>query len=108
MRLYNALRAPDGSALAPEAAALGGFTCGNTPQLGCLTTDNTVRIHSCGKGVGCPAINDEIVWIQPIVTRTKSGEDIEEVGIGGGGGDLSRRPELDLTNPAIFQQLLQL
>lgn len=108
MRLYNALRASDGSALAPEAPALAGFTCGNTPQPGCLTSDNTVRIHSCGKGMNCPAINDDIVWIQPIVTRTTSGVEIEEVGVGGGGGDLSPRPELDLTNPAIFQQLLQL
>lgn len=111
MRLYRALRAPDntpnGSALAPEAAVLAGFTCGNTPQLGCLTTDNTVRIHSCGKGMNCPAINDDIVWIQPIVTRTQSGAEIAEMGVGGGGGDLSQRPEIDLTSPAIFQQLLQ-
>ncbi|CAG8974477.1 hypothetical protein HYALB_00010863 [Hymenoscyphus albidus] len=111
MRLYRSLGGPEnnsGSALAPEALYLTGYTVGNTPRHGCLTTDNNVRLHSCRKGTNCPAINDSIVWIQPIVARTKSGAEIAEVGVGGGDGDLSQSPQLDLNNPAVFQKLLQL
>ncbi len=84
-----------------------GYVCGNTPQEGCLTGDQTVQLHSCEKGMHCPAINDKTVWIKPIIARTKHGE-MAEVGVGGGGGDLAQRPELELDNDFIIDQLLSL
>ncbi|KAI1632882.1 beta-lactamase-like protein [Biscogniauxia mediterranea] len=81
--------------LAKEAPYLAGFTCGNTQYKGCLTLDENVRIHSCEKGMGCSVTpNKPIVWIRPIVTHLKSGQDVVEVGIGGGGGDLTEQTSL--------------
>lgn len=115
LRLYKALRGnaadptKEGTAaLAHEGPVLTGYTCGNTPIPGCLTDDHTVRLHSCEKGL-CQSIdenNKNIVWIRPIVTRTKDGAEMAEVGVGGGGEDLSRHPELELD--AGFEQLLNL
>lgn len=56
----------------------------------------------------CKAIDQNTVWIQPIIRRTKSGEEVAEIGIGGGGGDLSRRPELDLDSDFVIEQFLSL
>lgn len=114
MRLYQALRgdAADknlaGPFLASEGPVLTGYICGNTPQVGCLTSDQGVRLHSCEKGMRCSTINDKTVWIRPIVTRTESGVEIAEIGIGGGGGDLAQRPELELDNGCVIDQLLAL
>ena len=55
----------------------------------------------------CPTVNDRTVWIKPIIARTKRGE-MAEVGVGGGGGDLAQRPELELDNDFIINQLLSL
>jgi hypothetical protein len=55
----------------------------------------------------CPTINEKTVWIMPIIARTKHGE-IAEVGVGGGGGDLAQRPELELDNDFVIDQLLGL
>jgi DNA cross-link repair 1C protein len=85
---------------------LAGYQCGNTPQEGCLTRSTNVRIHSCEKGMRCDAINDKTVWIRPIVTRTELGEEIAEVGVGGGGGDLTQRPELEFDDDAVINKLL--
>ncbi|RYC54453.1 hypothetical protein CHU98_g11760 [Xylaria longipes] len=77
--------------LAKEAPALIGFTRGNSQQEGCLTRDENVRIHSCGKGMGCSVMESKpVVWIRPIVTHLKDGRDVMEVGIGGGGEDLTQ------------------
>ncbi|KAI1743067.1 hypothetical protein F4680DRAFT_391774 [Xylaria scruposa] len=77
--------------LAKEAAALVGFTCGNSQRDGCLTCDENVRIHSCEKGMGCSVIESKpVVWIRPIVTHLENGRDMMEVGIGGGGEDLAQ------------------
>jgi hypothetical protein len=89
-----------------EGPVLAGYQCGNTPQLGCLTRDTNVRIHSCEKGMRCDAITDNTVWIRPIVTRTKLGVEIAEVGVGGGGGDLTQRPELEFDSDSVISQLL--
>ncbi|CZR54852.1 uncharacterized protein PAC_04736 [Phialocephala subalpina] len=114
LRLYKSLRGnaadptKDGiAALAHEGPVLTGYTCGNTPVPGCLTDDHAVRLHSCEKGM-CKIIdenNKNIVWIRPIVTRTKDGAEMAEVGVGGGGEDLTRHPELDLND---FEQFLSL
>ena len=58
--------------------------------------------------MNCSAINENIVWIRPIITRTKNGYEIAETGIGGGGGDLAQRPELELDSDHILIQLLEL
>ncbi|KAI5923516.1 beta-lactamase-like protein [Camillea tinctor] len=81
--------------LTKEAPYLAGFTCGNTQYNGCLTLDENVRLHSCEKGMGCSVTpNKPIVWIRPIVAHLKNGQDVVEVGIGGGGGDLTGQTNL--------------
>jgi len=98
-----------GPFLAHEGPVLTGYKCGNTPQVGCLTSDHNVRIHSCEKGMHCAAINDDkTVWIRPIVTRTTNGDEIAEMGLGGGGGDLTQRPELELDSGYLISQFLEL
>ncbi len=112
MRLYDSLRDDEnrlrGSYLAPEAPVLAGHRVGNTDHPGIFTLDNTVRLHSCEKGIRCSHLGDQTVWIKPIIARTSSGQDIAEIGIGGGGGDLNRRPEIELDSDAITMQLLDL
>jgi DNA cross-link repair 1C protein len=114
MRLYQSLRGYSSGErdlsrpfIAHEGPALTGYKCGNTPQSGCLTHDQSVRIHSCEKGMGCSAINEKTVWIHPIITRA-SGYEMGEIGIGGGGGDLTQRPELELDNDFAIERLLSL
>jgi DNA cross-link repair 1C protein len=81
--------------LAKEAPALVGFTCGNHHHEGCLTRDENVRIHSCEKGMGCNVMETKpVVWIRPIVAHLRNGQDVMEVGIGGGGEDLMQTTTL--------------
>ncbi|KAJ4293825.1 hypothetical protein N0V88_005338 [Collariella sp. IMI 366227] len=79
--------------LAPEAPGLVGFMCGNTYHSGCLTSDET---------------NSPVVWIRPVITRLPNGEDVAEVGVGGGGDDLEREAELDYLCPEDVQALLEM
>lgn len=99
MRIYNSIARPDAHGqthLYPEAPALVGFTVGNTFQPGCLTQDEEVRIHSCEKGNYCDVVRGaKVVWIRPVVARLEDGEEISEVGVGGGGDDLEREAELE-------------
>lgn len=84
--------------LAPEAAALTGFSCGNGFRNGILTRDENVRLHSCEKGTRCATMRGGgIVFITPIVAHLTQNEDMVEVGIGGGAGDLEQKDELTLT-----------
>lgn len=84
--------------LSPEAAALTGFPCGNGFQEGILTRDETVRLHSCEKGTRCATMRGgDVVFITPIVAHLPENKDMEEVGIGGGAGDLEQKDELSLT-----------
>ncbi|KAI9744485.1 MAG: hypothetical protein M1818_002014 [Claussenomyces sp. TS43310] len=103
LRLYQSLGVDS-----HEGATLSGYRCGNTKQSGILTHDQGVRLHSCEKGIRCAGIGSETVWIRPIITRTASGREVNETGIGGGGGDLTERPELQLGSSAALQQLMQL
>lgn len=111
LRLYQSLRdgssenSSSGSFLTHDGPALAGYQCGNAHQAGCLTNDINVRIHSCEKGMYCKTINEKTVWIRPIVTRTKAGAEVGETGVGGGLGDLTRRPELELDDFMIDQFL---
>lgn len=115
MNIYQSLVAKDSSNkygaefhLAPEAPGLVGFMCGNTRYEGCLTMDEGVRIHSCEKGNYCSTVqNSPVVWIQPIVAHLPNGQDVTEMGVGGGGDDLVREAELDSTSTDEIQHLLQ-
>ena len=101
-RLNNTLHA------CPEAPALAGFTCGNTPHPGCLTNDESVRLHSCEKGNFCATIQTSpVVWIRPIIAHLPNGSDISEMGVGGGGADLEQEAELDILMPEELGGLLQ-
>lgn len=82
--------------LCHEAPALAGYVCGNTPHPGCLTRDENVRLHSCERGNFCNTVkSSRVVSIQPVVAHLRSGADIAEIGVGGGGDDLERDAELD-------------
>ena len=52
-------------------------------------------------------MNQDVVWIRPIITRTKSGVEIAETGVGGGWHDLSQGPEVDLKLGDVLDTLLQ-
>ncbi|KAI1820695.1 hypothetical protein F4861DRAFT_49415 [Xylaria intraflava] len=92
--------------LAKEAPALVGFTCGNSRHEGCLTRDENVRIHSCEKGMRCAAMETKpVVRICPVVTHLRGGQDMMEVGIGGGGEDLTQTTTL---TPEDISGILQL
>ncbi|OTB01866.1 hypothetical protein M426DRAFT_323097 [Hypoxylon sp. CI-4A] len=92
--------------LTKEAPYLVGFTCGNNQREGCLTLDESVRIHSCEKGMGCKVVEEKpIVWIQPIVAHLSNGRDMVEVGIGGGGDDLSLKPTLEAEDIRVLLEI---
>lgn len=96
------------SHLTYEAPGLVGFTCGNYQHSGCLTLDETVRIHSCEKGNYCSTVrNSPVVWIRPIITRLPDGQDVLEVGVGGGAEDLEREAELDYLTPDDVEALME-
>ncbi|RYP37893.1 hypothetical protein DL767_002765 [Monosporascus sp. MG133] len=117
LRIYKSLisatkstndRFPVHTHLAKEAPYLVGFTRGNSQQEGCLTRNEDARIHSCEKGTGCSVManihNKPVVWIKPIVAHLKDGQDVVEVGIGGGGDDLvEKSDQQDLTSGEIKQ-----
>lgn len=114
MRLYSSLSRTMHGILEPYAAALNGFQCGNRWQAGSLTTESNVRIHSCEKGTQCAVMSEpgsqkpsRIVWITPIITHTRNGEIVPELGAGGGGADLNRAHNLELNNSAEILKLLQ-
>lgn len=94
-----------------EAPALCGFKNGNHTQPGCLTSQPSVRLHSCERGTGCPIVDQDtttkIVHIIPIVTRA-NGTEIAEVGAGGGQGDLDLKEQLETTDAADVSRLMAL
>jgi hypothetical protein len=57
--------------------------------------------------MGCSVMDSKqpVVWIRPIVTHLKDGRDVMEVGIGGGGEDLTRATTL---TPEDILKILQL
>ena len=85
-RIYNTMKlhSNDGNSLAylhttPEAPALTGFICGNSPRNGCLTLLENVRLHSCERGNMCTvAQGPDVVHIQPIVAHVPGIGDIAE------------------------------
>ncbi len=94
--------------LAPEAPALIGHKYGNNYQKGCLTLDPNVRLHSCEKGMRCPALNKNTVFITPILARGTNGVELLELGAGGGAGDLEQKPELEIENDVFVQKIVEM
>lgn len=92
-----------------DGAALCGFQFGNRSQAGCLTRDDSVRVHSCELGTNCSTLekSSKVVWVTPLITRSKEGS-TPELGAGGGGGDLIQSHELDLGDPNAGPQLIEL
>lgn len=115
MKVYKSLVAKDANNkfgaqfhLSPEAPGLVGFMCGNTYHSGCLTLDETVRLHSCEKGNYCSTVQrGPVVRIQPIIAHLENGQDLAEIGVGGGGDDLERDAELDFLSLGDIDTLLE-
>jgi hypothetical protein len=99
-----------GSPECPEATQLCGFRLGNHHKEGCLTQDASVRIHSCERGGGCHILENEdsTVRIVPIITRLEGDIEVQELGVGGGKGDLDQVHELDMQDVAALESLLTL
>lgn len=82
-----------------EGSALFGFPLGRRDQVGCLTSDPDVRLHSCERGTDCPTLEKaDVVYITPIISRSATGQVIPEVGAGGGARDLDQSHDLRLDN----------
>ncbi len=110
MELYGSLApASSGTISSSEGHILCGFKYGNREQAGCLTTEHTVRLHSCERGTSCPTLETSaVVWITPIISRSSEGLVIPEVGAGGGEGDLTQAHELELSDPKATLELMRL
>ncbi|CAG8240533.1 unnamed protein product [Penicillium salamii] len=92
-----------------EVPALCGFELGNRAVSGCLSNDESSRIHSCEPGVSCSAAGGtNTVYIVPIVNRTPNGTEVPEVGAGGGIGDLYQAHELELPDESALAELEKL
>ncbi len=114
LKIYNSLQVRTSDSrfstslqLCPEAPALVGYMCGNSPHPGCLTSDPSVRIHSCEKGNMCSVARDpQAVHIQPIIAHLPDGGDLTEMGVGGGGDDLEREADIEILSEADLRSLL--
>lgn len=109
MGLYRSLSRLSCSRAVVEAPALCGYELGNRVAAGCLSDDESSRIHSCEPGISCPAARGpKTVYILPIVNRTSGGDEIPEVGAGGGLGDLYQVHELELPDELALAKLEEL
>ncbi|KAJ5183387.1 hypothetical protein N7492_001003, partial [Penicillium capsulatum] len=109
MGLYRSLANTSISQGISEAPALCGFGLGNRVVAGCLSNDESSRIHSCEPGLLCPAAHGpNTVYVTPIVNRTNDGAEIPEVGAGGGLGDLYQVHELELPDESSLVDLQKL
>ncbi|KAI3222875.1 hypothetical protein DTO012A7_8429 [Penicillium roqueforti] len=109
MGLYRSLVQTPGNRGVGEVPALCGFELGNRAVTGCLSNDESSRIHSCEPGVSCLAARGtNTVYIVPIVNRTTGGAEIPEVGAGGGIGDLYQTHELELPDESTLVELEKL
>jgi len=92
-----------------EIPFLSGFRLGNSFVPGCLTADESSRVHSCGPEFMCASVAAEnAVFITPVVTRTQDGSKVPEVGAGGGVRDLYQSHELELSDKLAIGQLERL
>ncbi|PKX89504.1 putative DNA repair protein [Aspergillus novofumigatus IBT 16806] len=103
--LYRSLISNSRRAIS-EAPALCGFELGNRFVPGCLSEDESSRVHSCEPGVHCSAVRSKrTVYIMPIVGRMEDGTRVPEIGAGGGGGDLYQTHVLELPDQSSLEQL---
>ncbi|GIC94060.1 putative DNA repair protein [Aspergillus udagawae] len=103
--LYRSLISSSRRAIS-EGPALCGFELGNRFVPGCLSEDESSRVHSCEPGVHCSAVRPKrTVYIMPIVARMEDGTRVPEIGAGGGGGDLYQTHELELPDRSSLEQL---
>jgi DNA cross-link repair 1C protein len=105
---YGSLSIADDRTYVAEFSALNGFYVGNHYKPGCLTSESSSRIHSCEPGTPCH--NDllkakKVVWITPVITRSREGVELPELGAGGGGGDLHQKSELELYDGTSISEL---
>ncbi|KAL8726152.1 MAG: hypothetical protein Q9181_006162 [Wetmoreana brouardii] len=110
LRLYSSLATSSAStSTSSNGAALCGFQLGNRVHAGCLTNDESVRLHSCEHGTECSKLSTsrKVIWITPLINHSAEG-DVPELGAGGGGGDLTQSHELELTDPETGQRLIEL
>lgn len=92
-----------------DSAALCGFELGNRFVPGCLSNDESSRVHSCEPGTRCMAMkSDKIVFIFPIINRLDGGFEVLEGEAGGGGGDLYQMHELELPDQSALKGLERL
>ncbi|KAJ5712935.1 uncharacterized protein N7483_010116 [Penicillium malachiteum] len=109
MGLYRSLGNSSSDRGTNDFPALCGFQLGNHYVTGCLSADESSRIHSCEPGVSCKAARSpDTVYITPIVNRTLDGTEIPEVGAGGGAGDLYQVHELELPDESALANLEKL
>jgi DNA cross-link repair 1C protein len=90
-----------------EVTQLIGFDFGHARHPGCLSNDTNSRIHSCEPGSPCHTSLKEknVVWITPIISRLEDGTELQEIGAGGGGGDLYQTPEIDISSAFTMEAL---
>ncbi|TID26943.1 beta-lactamase-like protein [Venturia nashicola] len=106
--IYKSLARTRGTPECREAAQLVGFQLGNARGGGCLTSSTKTRIHSCERGSGCAVVDHSpnVVRIVPIITRMSNGDEMHEMGIGGGKGDLDHINELDISDSSTLVTLM--
>ncbi|PYH44804.1 putative DNA repair protein [Aspergillus saccharolyticus JOP 1030-1] len=110
MDLYRSLSSSRVEGGISEVPSLCGFDLGNRFVPGCLSEDERAQIHSCEPGVQCSSVarSRDVVYIMPVVNRTKDGVEVPELGAGGGGGDLYQIHELELPDKSALEQLEKL
>ena len=94
-----------------ESAALTEFTLGNDQLRGCLTDEESAKIHSCEPGLSCHTKIKglkNVVWISPIISRLRDGTEIRELGAGGGWKDLYPTAQFKLEDSVTMLELLDL
>ena len=110
--LYSSLARSCGPGLERrEAPVFCGVKVANLDRPGNLTRDTRVRLHSCEQGTECSLMSsktaNQVVRIKPIISR-HDGQELLELGAGGGRGGLSHRPELDIADPRVIPSLQKL
>lgn len=99
-RLYRSLASTTvGENHSYEGSPLFGFPFGHRDQIGCLTSNPDVRLHSCERGSNCPTLEKaDVVYITPIISRSATGQVVPEAGAGGGARDLDQLHDIRLDN----------
>ena len=106
--LYSRIPATHHSNDDTSLGSLTGFQVGNHHVPGCLTSDRTARIHSCEPGTTCHAEltkSGRVIWITPIISRSKEGLVLREPGAGGSGFGSTHQSEIEIDNIASSKEI---